>query len=70
MTMLQKSKAPTFTKLTNGNYTAWVSHAKGYLMSRGVWSVVEWEVEPPKQSTLPGSTTPGPGLSEKWIEWK
>ena len=70
MTMLQKSKTPTFAKLTNGNYTAWVSHTKGYLMSRGVWSVVEWEDEPPKQSTLPSSTTPGPGLSEKWVEWK
>ena len=70
MTTSQKIDTPTFAKLTNRNYTAWVLHAKGHLMSRGVWSVVEWEVAPTKYLIPPGSTTPSPNLNEKWIEWK
>jgi gag-polypeptide of LTR copia-type len=70
MTLSLKYEIPTFTKLMNRNYTEWVLHAKGHLMSRGIWSVVEWEDEPPKYLSSPGSTTPSPALNEKWAEWK
>ena len=52
-------------RLTFSNYTSWSLRAKAFLKCHGVWSVLDWETEPPRSPNVVGVTQ-----IKDWIEWK